>query len=58
MELQGKCPTCGIPVIVEEYPSNVAFVVDGQAVHDCPKCGTTLIYAEVVGQSPTMEEAQ
>lgn len=58
METKGKCPTCGTPVSVEEYPSNVAFLVDGKVVHDCPKCGTTLIYAEVVGLEIHVEPPQ
>lgn len=58
METEGKCVNCGTPVKIEEYPGNVVFIVNGKAVHDCPKCGTVLIYAQVVGEEPHVEPAQ
>jgi len=58
MEHTGKCPKCGKTVHVEEFPGNVVFVVDGNAEHDCPECGTTFLYAEVIGITPDVEPAQ
>jgi predicted RNA-binding Zn-ribbon protein involved in translation (DUF1610 family) len=58
MEHEGKCPKCGTLVKVEEFPGNVVFVVNGKAVHDCPKCGETLLYAEVIGIKPDVEPVQ
>jgi hypothetical protein len=39
-----------LQIEVEETPSNVAFVVDGVAVTECPKCETPLKYEEVMGK--------
>ncbi len=57
MEIEGKCPKCGKQIKIEEYPGNVVFIVDGKAARDCPRCGTILIYAEVVDIKPDINPA-
>lgn len=57
-ELKGKCKFCGTPVTVLELPANVVFFVDDKVVHDCPKCGETLLYMDVMEQETNDEPAK
>jgi len=56
MEINGKCPKCGKPVQIHEFPGNVVFVVDGEVTRVCLECETVLIYGQVVGMEIHIEQ--
>lgn len=47
-----NCQKCDQPIEVHELPNTVVFVVGGLAVTECPMCGLTLTYEEMVGNKP------